>query len=81
MNKIVTRLKGVPSALLVVGAGFIMAAGADLRAAVPSDDIDLVTLADLSAELELSITEAEAGERAGEQDDGRDEQSRTHSIG
>jgi len=34
MNKIVARLKGVPSALLVVGAGFIMAAGADLRAAV-----------------------------------------------
>jgi len=34
MNKIVARLKGVPSALLIVGAGFIMAAGADLRAAV-----------------------------------------------
>ena len=34
MKKIATRLKGVPSVLLVVGAGFIMAAGSDLRAAV-----------------------------------------------
>ena len=33
MNKIATRLKGVPSVLLVVGVGFIMAAGSDLQAA------------------------------------------------
>ena len=34
MNKLVARMKGVPSMLLVIGAGFIMAAGADLKAAV-----------------------------------------------
>lgn len=34
MNKIVARMKGVPSMLLVIGAGFIMAAGANLQAAV-----------------------------------------------
>ena len=44
MNKIVARLKGVPSALLVVGAGFIMAAGADLRAAVGMSAAVLVSL-------------------------------------
>ncbi len=34
MKKIVALLKGMPSALLVIGAGFVMVAGSDLRAAL-----------------------------------------------
>ena len=44
MKKISTRLKGAPSVLLVVGAGFIMAAGSDLRAAVGMGIAVLVSL-------------------------------------
>lgn len=44
MNKIVARMKGVPSVLLTVGVGFIMAAGADLRAAVAMSIAVLVSL-------------------------------------
>lgn len=44
MKKTVANLKGVPSALLVIGAGFIMAAGSDLRAAAGMSIAVLVTL-------------------------------------
>ena len=44
MKKIANLLKGMPSALLVIGVGFIMVAGSDLRAALGMGAAVLVSL-------------------------------------
>ena len=44
MKKIASLLKGMPSALLVIGVGFIMVAGSDLRAALGMGAAVLVSL-------------------------------------
>lgn len=53
MKKITALLKGVPSALLMIGVGFIMFAGSDLKAALAMSAAVLVSLLLTSVAMKL----------------------------